>query len=322
MRRAFTLVEVLVAIFIIAILIALLLPAVQSAREAARRIQCRNNLKQMALALHVYADAHREHLPAFARRAFNLQGRRVAQLVDFAHWQAYSWRSTLLPHHEQQALCNQLDFSKPPGATAANQAVLSTFLAIYQCPSTPGYRQIIPAIGDRAPPQGPPAARCDYAGSFRVGDLEIWNPYNNGVWSTMHQTGNPGDPGGARDPCRPPRLTDVDDGLSNTLLIVEQAGKPDFVLKSDPSRDWSPWGAPVGSWLACEWDSFIFDAEVDWRLRYCNFNSLFAYHPGAANVVMCDGSVKAVQEKVDARILTKVLSRSGGDLVRDEDWQP
>ncbi len=320
-RAAFTLVELLVVIFAIAILIALLLPAVQAAREAGRRVHCRNNLKQMGLALHVYADAHREHLPAFIRVAFNTQGRRVKGTETLAHWQSFSWRSTLLPFHEQQALYNQLDFSKPPGATDANRAVLATFLDIYQCPSTPGYRRIIPAIGASAPPKGPPAAAFDYAGSFSVLGLDAWNPNLKGVWSTVQAAFVPGERlDYEHDRCRPPRLTDVDDGLSNTLLVVEQAGKPNLIHRSLPDIDWSPWVGTVGPWLACEIDYFILDGqrEVSW----CNYSSLYAYHPGVGNVLMCDGAVRGVRDTADCMVVTAIVSRSGGEAVRDQDWQP
>ncbi|MFO0898414.1 MAG: DUF1559 domain-containing protein [Pirellulales bacterium] len=319
-RAAFTLVEVLVVIFVIAILIALLLPAVQAAREAGRRVHCRNNLKQMGLALHVYADAHREHLPAFTRVAFNTQGRRVSCIASFPLWQSFSWRSTLLPYHEQQTLYNQLDFSKPPGATEANRAVLATFLGIYQCPSTPGYRRIISAIGEPAPPKGPPAAAFDYAGSFSTTLLDQWNPTFKGVWSTVHRADLPGDDGVVRDCCRAPRLIDVDDGLSNTILVVEQAGKPNFVQRSTPDADLSSWGAPVGPWLTNETTYFGLDGQRE--VAWSNFSSLFAYHPGVGNVLMCDGAVRAVRDTADCMVVTKVISRSGGDAVRDEDWQP
>ncbi|MFO0896408.1 MAG: DUF1559 domain-containing protein [Pirellulales bacterium] len=163
--RGLTLVELLVVIAVIGVLVALLLPAVQAAREAGRKVQCRNNLKQVGLALHVYAEANRQHLPAWTRTAFNQGGRRVPGYQDFAGWQSFSWRSTLLPYHEQQALFDRLDFGKPPSATDSNRAVLATQLTIHQCPSTPGYLRVIPNIGEPAPPRGPPAAACDYVGS-------------------------------------------------------------------------------------------------------------------------------------------------------------
>ncbi len=157
-RRALTLVELLVVIAIIGVLIALLLPAVQAAREAARRLHCANNLKQIGLALHVYAEANRQHLPAWTRAAFDQSGRSVPGYRYFAEWQSFSWRSTLLPHHEQQSLYNQLDFRRPPAAAEANQGVLATILTIYQCPRRPAIGESFPTSasrprpGDRPPP--------------------------------------------------------------------------------------------------------------------------------------------------------------------------
>jgi prepilin-type N-terminal cleavage/methylation domain-containing protein/prepilin-type processing-associated H-X9-DG protein len=318
-RRGFTLTELLVVIFVIAILIALLLPAVQAAREAARRVQCRNNLKQVALALHAYAAANREHLPAWTRAAFDKGGRPVSIPGHqyWVQWHSFSWRSTLLPYHEQQTLFDRLDFQRPPGGAEANRGVLATFVGIHQCPSTPGYRRIIPGIGFPASPNDPPAAACDYAGS-RGGYLDEVAPGTKGVWSSVHLVLSPGDPHVAvADYSRPPRFTDVDDGLSTTLLVVEQAGKPDYINRAGPDFTYSFY--PLGAWLTCEHDYF----RTQWNqmVNWFNEDGLFSFHPGVVNVALCDGSVRELSETIDGGVVWALISRSGGEVLRDADWR-
>lgn len=120
-RRAFTLIELLVVIAIIAILIALLLPAVQQAREAARRTQCRNNLKQIGLALHLYHDEYRSFPPAYT--------------VDETGQPLHSWRTLILPFIDQQQLYDSIDLSKP-WDDPANAEAFQTAVPPYICPST------------------------------------------------------------------------------------------------------------------------------------------------------------------------------------------
>ena len=110
-RGGFTLVELLVVIAIIGILVALLLPAVQSAREAARRMQCQNNLKQLALALHNYHTAHATFPPAGFYDGGGANGSTL------------SWHTTVLPFIEQQNLYDALDRDGPYGSTVNKQAV-------------------------------------------------------------------------------------------------------------------------------------------------------------------------------------------------------
>src|SRR5262245_57809827 len=122
-RRGFTLIELLVVVAIIAILIGLLLPAVQKVREAASRLKCANNLKQLGLGLHSYHDANREFPPAFVNK-----GRYGTTAFSFAH----GWAPFVLPYIEQQQLYNLYRWDFPLYAVE-NQPVVSRQLKIFQC---------------------------------------------------------------------------------------------------------------------------------------------------------------------------------------------
>lgn len=128
--RGFTLVELLVVIAIIGVLVGLLLPAVQAAREAARRMQCTNNLKQIGLAVHTYVDAQRK-FPS----GFYFQGQGMANRADRPRRQpGFGWTSSLLPYVEQSAIFNQLNFTLGM-SVAPNRALVATNLPFATCPS-------------------------------------------------------------------------------------------------------------------------------------------------------------------------------------------
>src|SRR5258705_381631 len=140
-RRAFTLIELLVVIAIIAVLIALLLPAVQAAREAARRIQCTNNMKQLGLAIHNYHDIHLALPPGRIWAPTNAAGTNFPTI--FAGAQNTTWFNLMLPMFEQGTLANAFNFSLgaegglagPAAGLFGNSTVAATKLAVFQCPS-------------------------------------------------------------------------------------------------------------------------------------------------------------------------------------------
>src|SRR5690349_9537123 len=136
-RRAFTLIELLVVIAIIAILIGLLLPAVQKIREAAARMKCTNNLKQIGLALHNYHDANNYFPPGYVDRNTN-----PASTPDNDLGPGWAWSSFLLPYLEQDNLYKQINFNVAMGV-GANAALAQQPLTIFQCPSD-SYQQAFP----------------------------------------------------------------------------------------------------------------------------------------------------------------------------------
>jgi len=205
-KRGFTLIELLVVIAIIAILIALLLPAVQQAREAARRTQCKNNLKQLGLALHNYHDVYRMfpigHVYVGTTGSYALARRAPG----------WGWTAFILPFMDQANSYEKIDFTEAPSAPG-NIDVVRTFLPMMWCPSLP-YKQDMPIgrTGQAFEINGPGLARTSYvasAGAFDNGFNSI--PQTNVADRVTGMLG--------RDSSV--KMRDVTDGTSNTLLAGE-----------------------------------------------------------------------------------------------------
>ena len=183
-RNGFTLIELLVVIAIIAILIALLLPAVQQAREAARRVQCKNNLKQLALALHNYQDTHGTFPPGY--------------IVDTG----WGWGTMLLPAVEQAPLYNQLSPSGLMDLTdAARLELVRKPLEAFRCPSDSQ-----PELNDKSKPNVKAKKEIATANYIGIMGSILSDPVGNG---TMYQNSSI-------------RFRDITDGTSNTLLLGER----------------------------------------------------------------------------------------------------
>lgn len=199
-RVGFTLVELLVVIAIIGILVGLLLPAVQAAREAARRMECSNNLKQIGIALHNYHDTN----GSFPAQAVWGPG-RAPHTLPYHH----TWLTAILPFMEQQPLYDSVDFRLP----AWGQAITSAQAPFLQCPSDTAYRQVYEAHN---------ITPSSYGGSegyhwwpnATVGPTAPWNSYGDPITTTAELSG-------LFTVTRFNRMADVTDGTSNCMIVAE-----------------------------------------------------------------------------------------------------
>jgi prepilin-type N-terminal cleavage/methylation domain-containing protein/prepilin-type processing-associated H-X9-DG protein len=299
-RPGFTLVELLVVIAIIAVLIGLLLPAVQKVREAANRVQCGNNLKQLGLALHHYHDTHRKFPPGRADAGVTLP-------VN------HGWAPFILRFIEQDALAKLYRWDRK-AADPLNQPVVSTQLKIFQCASAEPDRFMTYAPFD----YGGKAACGDYAPPWYI------DPDFGSVLAGRGWIDRPADYRGVLVPNQMTRVTDITDGTANTILLTEDAGRPRQWRMGRPGPDQTvdggPWaGFHTGIMLAG------FDPNAEKRPGPCAINctnerEVYSFHPGGANAVMADGSVHFLQAGMSIRILAALVTRAGGEVVSAADY--
>lgn len=316
--RGFTLIELLVVIAIIAILIALLLPAVQQAREAARRTQCKNNLKQIGLALHNYHDTYNQFPPAMC---LTLSG------ADFGQWGP---QARLLPYMDQANLQNLINFSLPYNTQLT---VVKMRVPAYMCPSEPNDRGSVVDGIDQYP--------INYGANF--GTWMVFNPV----------TGQPGN--GAFGPNSRIGTRDFIDGTSQSLAfsevktfqaIVKEGGAPTAVAPSSP--------AVVGSWTGnfeadnghTEWvegrvhqNGFTTTFVPNTRVSHTESGQTYdidytsveegdstteatyaaitsrSYHTGIVQSLLVDGSVRSISENIDINVWRALGTRAGGEVV-------
>jgi len=329
-QRAFTLVEILVVIAIIGSLIALLLPAVQAAREAARRIHCANQVKQIALALQNYISS-RGVLPSgciFGPSWETSAGRYNGPYDVIAESQhgrhGTSWILQILPYVEQQDLFDRWDFGTN---VLGNKQVANTDIAAFYCPSR---RSGIVGDQRRMLLSGFTAGGTDYGGC--LGRL---NSCNNECYRTDHECGhqlvnsyyfiyNDGvsEKIGAFTPNSAVRLRDIADGTSHTILVgeLQRLLPPDDATSWDEGNSFSNDGWAVGGISTLFVTAVAYDGDIEQndrgqkgnRINNGFFESAGSEHPGGAHFGLADGSVRFVNEDIDEDVFAWMGSISDG----------
>ena len=344
LRRGFTLIELLVVIAIIAVLIGLLLPAVQSAREAARRTQCINNLKQIGLGFHNFESTYGFFAPTWG--ISNTFLKPPFQPVDLTSLPAtspdyipkcppqlglicdntldiQSWVPLIMGYTEQIALYNSMNisqaFPQPENTTA-----VGTQLGFMLCPSAPnGYRMT--PYSNALNGKTVQLAAGDYA--VDDGIDESWLIANN----VPHPSGQI--VAGLLKGNTLRKHADVTDGTSNTIMVSEDAGRPNFYIQGKQMQYGTsyPWyrngTAPTqddeGSGAGWADYGSEFFTDGDGSNEHTNFssnNEVFSFHPGGANHVFADGSVHFVKKSTAPSVFAALISYSGGEVLSADSY--
>jgi prepilin-type N-terminal cleavage/methylation domain-containing protein/prepilin-type processing-associated H-X9-DG protein len=323
MRQGFTLIELLVVIAIIAVLVGLLLPAVQKTREAANRMSCQNNLKQLGLAVHSFHDAH-SHLPSTQRPPSNA-----------APLPRQGWMLFILPYIEQVNLYNQYDFTQS-WFVATNLPVTGTQLKIFECPSSQNPQRLDWDQSTSGPPNfaTPPslvAGTTDYAAINAV----------DGRLGTAGLVDAATAAAGAMQQNAKVRIADITDGLSNTILVAESSGRP-FLYRGGAQFGSFPTDHVVGgAWARAGSDITLNGTTPDGvsspgpcpmncangtdALAYPDpyfgihgTGDIYSFHTGGVNFLFGDGSVHFLNQTIDIRIIADLVTSAAGEVIDGE----
>jgi prepilin-type N-terminal cleavage/methylation domain-containing protein/prepilin-type processing-associated H-X9-DG protein len=319
-RRGFTLIELLVVIVIIVLLIGLLVPAVQAARESARRGECTNNLKQLGLSIHNFETNYR-YLPASTRPPGLTTSPRI------------SWTITLLPFIEHKELSDQYDFSKnwfddtiTAPKLVSNKTIVNEMLPVLVCPSGPSPTRLdgVPEVSPWVSNVGAPT---DYSPTIGVDPRLV-------AAGLVDFSGK-----GMLPKNEKSRLADVTDGLSNTVLLAESAGRPFVYQLGKRLGDLTTNHVNGGGWCrpasdfsidGSSWDGTTFPGpcavnctngeDVASSMFPHPFygsegtGEVYAFHPTGANVLFGDGAVRLISAKIDIRVFARLVTRDKAEV--------
>jgi prepilin-type N-terminal cleavage/methylation domain-containing protein/prepilin-type processing-associated H-X9-DG protein len=323
-RAGFTLIELLVVIAIIAVLIALLLPAVQAAREAARRTQCVNNLKQLGLAMHNYHDVLNT-FPIGAMGVRSINGYVLGTTTNNRR----TWAFMVLPYIEQGTIFQSINFSLPwnPPNGAANNTVCLTLIGAFTCPSDPSSLLVVDGR---------------HMGSYMVN-------WGNSTWqqdtNTTYNPFNGPYPGaGAVSFGGAPFSEDkaygvqnIVDGTSNTLLMAEvivglansALGSSGYEHRGDVYNDdyncamfmaYTPPNATFPDWIEGNYCQYPFQNNPPCAKKTPYFNTARSYHSGGVNSLLGDGSVKFFKNTINVVVWRALSTTRGGEVISSDSY--
>ena len=310
-NSGFTLVELLVVITIIGILIALLLPAVQAAREAARRLQCANNFKQVGLAMHNYHASMKMFPPGVVMYAdWYVPWDFCGMVGTSGYYHGAGWGAFILPYLEQQQVYDQFDFSLRSCNVDPNFAAGRALIPAYLCPSDPQGDELVSNTGstDGKPPDL--LEEEDYRRTSMAGVTDSMDWTCNTVTARQFSKAD-----GMMAQLQGCRIRDVVDGTSNTLMVGEVTGggrgsyNSHFWVSQTLSDTYDgingistiPGGSP--SW-----------AGNSYAWRDASFSS---FHPGGCHFLMADGSVQFLSENIASISLSALATRGGGEPISE-----
>ncbi len=291
-RRAFTLVELLVVIAIIGTLVGLLLPAVQAAREAARKNSCRNNLKQVGVAMHNYESAYRRLPPGYQYK-LGAEGNAAG----------FSWTAMLLPFMEHAALHKRFDFSKSI-YDPANLLAREEHIEILLCPTDDLSPTGFVEMGNER------YAMACYVANFGTPDLDEDQEQalgDDGPWGPFYRNSET-------------TLKQITDGLSNTLMVGERQNGP-FRLAGvhgphvEYETTWAGAVRDVDDNTDDHGHMVLFQTGHTPNHQESDDRDVSASHNGEAQFLLCDGSVRSIQEEIDEQTYFALGTMRSGETV-------